>query len=86
VSVPDTLRPWIAGGMAPGRTLGEIGLKANGGDVDIWIRVDGRPEWIAVPAQALRTFLEDAKSAYHLARVLAVESSIPPEKADAIDL
>jgi hypothetical protein len=81
MSVPDTLRPWEIGGMHADRTVGEIGLKANGSDVDIWIRVAGRPQWIAVPAQGLRTFLEDAETATNLARVLRVESSIPPEES-----
>ena len=81
MSVPDQLEPWRRGGMSAGRSVGQIGLKANGSFVDIWIRVDGRPRWIGVRANGLRTFLDDAESIPDLVRVLAVESSMPAEEA-----
>lgn len=85
MSVPDRLAPWKPGGMSAGRSVGEIGLKANGSDLDLWIRVAGRPRWIAVPAEALRTFLDDAETVTNLARVLRAESSIPAEEGPLVD-
>lgn len=43
------------------RTIGEVCLRINGGELDIWLRVNGRPRWFAVEASMVRDFLRRAQ-------------------------
>jgi hypothetical protein len=48
------LLPWrLSGGLTATRTRGQIGLRRNGTQIDIWIRVDGEPQWFSVNARDL---------------------------------
>ena len=52
------LQPWRKSGMLTWtRTVGQIGLRKNGGDLDIWIRVEGQPRWFALQLADVRRFL-----------------------------
>lgn len=54
------LARWALTGMlTPTRTHGQIGLNKNGGFIDIWVRVNGKPQWIAVHKDELQQFLSD---------------------------
>jgi hypothetical protein len=39
------------------RTFGQVGFIKNGGSLDIWIRIDGRPRWFSVSRAELAAFL-----------------------------
>lgn len=55
---PDRLRPWeLSGMLTPTRTVGQVGLHRNGTEIDVWVRVDGRPCWFAFSRTDLERFL-----------------------------
>ena len=57
-----TLKPWCLSGMLTfTRTAGEIGLRKNGTQLDIWLRVDGKLVWFAVRAREVAEFLAAAQ-------------------------
>lgn len=52
------LNPWRKSGLLTStRTVGQIALRKNGTGIDIWIRIDGKPQWFAVDRANLINFL-----------------------------
>jgi hypothetical protein len=52
------LKKWKYSGMlTPTRTHGSVGLVKNGNDLDIWIRVNGKPKWYSINLKEVETFL-----------------------------
>jgi hypothetical protein len=61
------LKPWILSGLLTiSRTVGEIGLNKNGGQIDIWIRQNGKVNWIAINRHELEEFLNSQNQEIHL--------------------
>lgn len=78
------LKPWRPSGLLTRtRTVGEVGLRKNGGFLDIWFRESGMTRWIAVRAADVRTFLESQDERC----VLWAESdgNAEPEKRAGLD-
>jgi hypothetical protein len=52
------LKPWRLSRMLSfTRTVGEIGLRKNGTQLDIWVRVNGKPTWFSVRQSEIVEFL-----------------------------
>lgn len=75
------LRPWRRYGTS--RSTGEIVLRRNGDFVDLWLRVQGRPYWVGIPAAPLAEFIASTTEWWRAGLdknlVLKVESSLPPD-------
>ncbi len=54
----STLKPWRLSRMLTfTRTVGEMGFRKNGTELDIWLRVNGEPHWFSVSQNKLAEFL-----------------------------
>ena len=65
------LNPWrLLGLLTFTRTRGQVGLRKNGSMLDVWVRVDGTPRWIALSRRDVQDFL----ASDDVERVLYAES------------
>jgi hypothetical protein len=56
--VTPELTKWILSGiLTRTRTRGEVMLIKNGSFVDIWMRINGKDQWIGIPIDGVTKFL-----------------------------
>lgn len=67
------LAPWRATGFTEGSGAGEVFLRRNGTQLDVWLMVGDRPVMIAVPVEPVRE-LVDPEWAHGEARIVHADS------------